>query len=231
MKNRLLYISLLIIVISSYFVVGKIVYESNQKELDAKKSEILSLKKLAKDNKIQINELINLNKEIEVQLDSARKTKTEIVSSFTLGNKTISTEELLVYVNSVVNTNEELQKKLNVKIHLLRMIQEKYGIDNSEDDKSVTISLNEKSTISDLYEKIKNLESEVSQLDFENKSNKKLLKMIQDNYQISGAYTENGDKVTYKVTPSAKIDSALKIYPFFKHKLFKDKKGEWRVKY
>ena len=233
MKSRFVYIYIVILIILASLFVGYVVNEHNQQEINSKEAEIKGLKKAIGNYQANNKELLGLNEKLEAELEKANvvREKTSI-TGFTIGDKSISTEKLLEIFNSTLGENIKLQTEINRKESLLNFVRKTYGLKIEDSGREYSVSVKDTSVIKDVIKQSVQLETQVNNLSDELDRNKYLLKFIEDSYGLKGSYTINEKHTNYKLTilPSTKIDSALRIYPYYKHKLFKNKKGEWMVK-
>lgn len=230
MKNKIIKLTLLLGIFFSYFIVGFLVFVYQQDDIDFKKNEIENLKKSVKEYKKNASDLLKLNEKMQNNINEMNKSKLNNISEFRFGDEKITTENLLEIVNKSFKENIKLEVQLENKIKLLDLIKNSYDIETIETENTLSIKVKDNSVLKKVETNINKLQEQVFKLKKEVEYNKKLLKMIENNYGIKSIYTENDKTVDFEIIPSTKIDSALRIYPFYKHKLFKNKKGEWIVK-
>lgn len=232
MKNsrKNLVILLLIFCLSILLGVMIFVYRENE-EL---KTEITS--SIKQNDSIQ-NTLLNKNKKL---IELSNKIQKEITSlkgsnshidGIIHDNKPISLEELINITNKFENENVMLHTKIyndSLKIERLNSI-----LNQLEKDK--VINRTKKGSFT--YRQITKVDSlynasldELSKTKTELKARNTLLKLIKDNYGIDTEVEYGADTYTARLLNTKKLDSALWILPYYKHKIKTNKKGETIIK-
>lgn len=233
MKNSLKYILIAISIFLSYLMLGYFVNDYNQEEIRLKEAEIKVLKKAVNNYKMNNNELLKVNEKLEDELSQAATidNKTSI-SAFRMGDRSISTEHLLEIVNSTLKENIKLQMEINRKEDLLNFVRKSYGLKIEDRGHEYSISFNEDSVLKEVNENLAKLQKQVNTLTIENDKNKYLLKFIENRYGLKSSYADKEGTTEYTLTilPFTRIDSAITLYPHYKHKLIKNKKGELDIK-
>lgn len=227
-KNSL--ILLLVFGLSVLVGVMLFVYRENE-EL---KTE-MSLSKKQNDS-IQ-SALLNKNKELihllnKVQKDIlSLKGSNQQIDGIIHANKPISLEELINITNKFENENVALREEISndsLRIERLNSI-----LNQLEKDK--VINRNKKGSFS--YRQITKVDSlydaskeELAKVKTELKARNTLLKLIKDNYGIDTEVEYGTDTYTARLLNTKKLDSALWILPYYKHKIKTNKKGETIIK-
>lgn len=227
MKKIVISLGVICFIIISYLFVGYTVKMYYDEILSINEKEIEDLKTYNQSLKVNIAKTINLNEKILRKLDSCNNKKSNYQFGFEMNGKSISTLELLEYVNETANENIKLKNDiknykslLESKENLINQFSNKLGMKKNEDE---SYTIDEKGFL-------KNIITERDKYKREATSNKYLLNMIMEKYGINATYNIEGDIINYTLRNSPTLDSALMIYPHYKHKLFKNKKGKWIVK-
>lgn len=194
----------------------KLIIESLKQEI--KINDSISEYKIKKYTKI-----IEANND---KFDSLNNSKTS-VRGFTIGNKSISIDELLNIANNALEANSRLQNEVANDSLILKKIEDDHGIKTYRDTNGKIVIQSSSQSKNDLLEnsqneKIINLSNELDEKKF-------ILNNLQKRYDFKyDVKTEkNKIKSTIYVT---RLDSALWLYPYYKHKIKEDKKGNIIIK-
>lgn len=188
----------------------------NKKQNDSVQKKILS----------KNDELIYLLKINQKEINSLKGLSTDKqIDGILLGNKPISVEELIEIANKYQNEKNFLKAKvkddsLTIQYYVKLISQlEKDKVLNKDKKGTITYTNN----LDSLY-KIKVVE--LNKTKTELKAKNTLLTLIKNNYEID-TEIEYGDGIyTAKLLNTKKLDSALWIFPYYKHKIKTNKKGE-----
>jgi hypothetical protein len=174
------------------------------------------------------DELLKLIKEIQHKSNSLTgRSKSRYIDGILLGNEPISLEYLIQIANkyqahSIRLEGERLKDSL--KITRLQNI-----INQLEKDKMITknsdgsFSYRQITKVDSIY-KVRVAELDKVKTDLQAKN--MLLGLIKKNYDIDSDIEYKGDNITVKLLNTKKLDSALWIYPYYKHKIKTNSKGE-----
>lgn len=198
----------------------------NELEMNRKTNDSLQKKNLEKNK-----ELIDLLKKNQIELNSLNgiSSKNQVIDGVLLGNKPISIEELIKIANNYQDNNFQLKNKS--KNDSLTIIRLNDIINQLDKDKVIRKQNNGKFTyypkLDSLYETKSN---ELSKLKTELQAKNMLLGLIKKNYDIDTEIEYENDIIKAKLTNTKKLDSALWIFPYYKHKIKNNKKGETIIK-
>jgi len=167
--------------------------------------------------KMRDNTIRTLNMKLNVYNDFPSKVS---YSGFSLGDKNISTTELLSLFNKIYKENET--NKLTLQI-----LKKQFGITYSFDAKSIVTSYDSTSVISKLKKSEKENNKTISDLQkskIELEIKAKTLQFIQRKYNIQYQIEDNIIRI-----PENKIDTLLDVYPIIKNRIKydRDKNKVW----
>lgn len=193
----------------------------------AKKQNDVIQKRLFKKN----SELIALITKTQNEIDSIRGRDIKKIDGIIHYGKPITLERLIDITNRYENENFSLKNKISedsLKIERLNKV-----LNQLEKDK--VISREKKGSIS--YRQVTKLDSlydssfkELNQIKTELKAKNTLLNLIKKNYEIDTEIEYEKDSYTARLLNTKKLDSALWIFPYYKHKIKTNRKGETVVK-
>lgn len=174
------------------------------------------------------DDLLKLIKEIQHNSDSLNgQSKNKYIDGILLGNEPISLKELIQLANKYQTQSIRLigeRFKDSLKIKRLQNI-----ISQLERDKMITknndgsYSYRPITKVDSIYKaKVAELDKVKTDLQAKNM----LLGLIKKNYDIDSEIEYKGDIITVKLLNTKKLDSALWIYPYYKHKIKTNSKGE-----
>jgi hypothetical protein len=235
MKNKIKNLVIIILVLL-LGIAGTIVFINYRENINLEK-ELYSNKKI--NDSIQNNflrknkELIKLVRETQVEIDSIKGVSSKIksIDGILLGDKPISIGQLIDIANKYQESNIVLKNKIrsdSLTINRLKKI-----IDQLERDKILIrdkdgiLSYRQTTKIDSLYNvSIFELQKAKSELQAKNM----LLGLIKKNYDIDSEIEFVDDKIRVTLIHTEKLDSALWIYPYYKHKIKTNRKGETVIK-
>ena len=247
MKNKYknIFIVILIILISVLVVICILQIKENR----YLKKELANSEKyftdIIKKNEIQKSNLIKLSAKIQAKNDSLSGKSSndfKIIDGIKIGKTPISLEELITIANRNMSENNKLRRKkyddsITIKNYkqILKKLEEGKLIESNMDDKMqgnlsyVNIDNYKKNNIKkDSLVNAKN--AEINNYKNEIKAKNNILNLIKDNYGIDSEVEYTKDKLIIKLLNTKKIDSALWIYPYYKHKIKTNRKGETIIK-
>lgn len=176
-------------------------------------------------------ELIKLLKEAQIEINSNKNlsSKNQAIDGILLGDKPISIEDLIKIANKYQDKNILLRNKTfndSLTIRRLNRI-----INQLDKDKVITKKedgeVSYRPKIESLYElKVTELYKLKSELQAKNM----LLELIKKNYDIDTQIENKDDNIKVRLTNTKKLDSALWIFPYYKHKIKNNRKGETIIK-
>lgn len=184
--------------------------ESNQKEYFEKLDSLSLL----------INRKIQHIKDIE-----SNDSKVS-VQGFKMNNRTISVKELLKIVNQTLEENNSLKKQNSEYKQLIDFIEKNYGIETRKEDSVYTFTIKPDSELKATEDQINNDLSE-SQKELEEK--RLVLQHIEEKYGIKFNVTRKNGKIISTILIT-KADSAMWLYPYYKHKIKTNRNGETVIK-
>ena len=203
-----------------------------KKELNSSKNYTDSLQHNFLSKNKELIAIINL---VQHQKDSiGKKSASEgtSIDGVLIGNKPVSLDEFINIANKYMHENFMLKNKSRVDSFSI----ERYKRIIAQLDRDKVIEQDEKGSIS--YRKmsvidsnINSLEADIKKLKFEVASKNTLLKLIRDNYGIETQVEDKKDSYTARLLNTTKLDSALLLFPYFKHKIKTNKKGETIIRY
>jgi hypothetical protein len=192
---------------------GSIVLRENEisklKKINVVNSKIIA----AQDSITLIKDKTVANLKMEVRAISKLTTQVNH-TGFSLGSKTISVTELLTMFNRIYKENETNKQ-------ILQILNKRFGITYSSDDKIITTSYDSTSIINkyQLSEKqkikiIRDLERKNEELE----TKAAALRLIQKQYNIPYLLEGNMIKI-----PDNRIDTLIDVYPLIKNRIKYDK--------
>lgn len=198
-------------------------------------NQIFRINNLEK-NKIESQKLYNssiklyeaLIEKNRKKIDSLNQENIEMsIQGFKINDESISVEELLNIVNNSLEENIKLKNQVENNKLILEYIEESYGIKVTRDNKGqVIFTLNKDSSIKE-YEKKSNEEINKLSSDLEEKNF--ILNNLQKRYGFKYVVKTEGNKIKSTIY-TTKLDSALWLFPHYKHKIKQDKEGNTYVK-
>lgn len=228
-KNFVIFILVLILgtMVTIFFVNYREQEEyKNELEIDKKINDSLQKKNLEKNK-----ELIDLLKKTQTELNSLKgiSSKNQSINGVLLGNKPISIEELIEIANGYKANNFQLKyKNKNDSLTIIRLNN---IINQLDKDKVIRKQNNGAFTYYPKLDSLYELKSnELSKLKTELQAKNMLLGLIKNNYDIDTEIEYENGTIKAKLTNTKKLDSALWIFPYYKHKIKKNKKGETMIK-
>lgn len=199
---------------------------SSEISITKKQNEVTQKKLLIKNS-----ELISLIKKTQNEIDSSKGRDIRRIDGIIHYGKPITLEKLIDITNRYENENFSLRNKISedsLKIERLNKI-----LNQLEKDK--VISREKKGSIT--YRQVTRLDSlydssikELNQVKTELKAKNTLLSLIKKNYEIDTEVEYEKDSYTARLLNTKKLDSALWIFPYYKHKIKTNKKGETVIK-
>ena len=177
-----------------------------------------------------------------------------IIAMFYIGGNYITTLENQVYerdrlIDRLVFRDSLVKEYFNIEEDTINHIttyslkDEKQNFQLIQGDSNVSVEavvkdynklINEVSNIIKEHNDLVNKYNKVSESHYklveENKRLEKVLSMIKEHYDIGYSIQNNTDSIIIRLTPSAKIDSALLLLPKYRDMLYYDEKiGKWIV--
>lgn len=240
MKNNCKIIFILVLLATTCISVVVLIFKLKEIELlknDVNLSKVESAKSLKNANK-KIDELLALSKEIQIQNDSLKGKSNEdfkYIDGIKIGNQPISLEQLISIANKNMKENQILRRKLyndsttlNNHKEILKKLEESKLIKSNMNDKMqgnlTYVNINRYDSI------INSKNNELNKLKFDIQARNNILNLIKNNYEIDYEIEERKSDFTVRLLNTKKIDSALWIYPYYKHKIKTNKKGETVIK-
>lgn len=228
MKNKIS-ITIILSIFSIMSLTIYLLYSENQSYVH---KNIKLKSEIKKNSNIYTNKLDSINRNIRESfskidsLKQSNKSNNNIIEGFDMNGKTISIKALLKIFNNTLEENISLKNKNHEYKQLFDFIEKNYGISTQKKDSTYTFIIKPDSKFK-INEKQLNKNLTASQNELEEK--KFLLKHLEERYGIKyKVVTENG-KITSTVFIT-KLDSALWLYPYYKHKIKVDKKGNIIIK-
>jgi hypothetical protein len=176
-------------------------------------------------NNYKINKYLKIIEDNSNKLDSLNRNK-KSYNGFSMGNKSISVEELLDIVNKTLEENTKLKNQVDKDKVIIKYIEETYGIKVIENNGEISLKLKPDSNIKNFEKKSNNelnkLKNDIEEKDF-------ILKQLQKKYGFKYEVKTENDKIHSSIFIT-KLDSALWLYPHYKHKIKEDKNGNIIIK-
>lgn len=160
------------------------------------------------------------------KLDSLNNSK-ESVRGFTVGNKSISIDELLNIANNALEENSRLKNQVANDSLILKKIEENHGIKTYRDSNGKIVIQSISQSKNDQLENSQN--EKIIKLSNELDEKKFILNNLQKKYNFKYEVKTENDKIKSTIFIT-KLDSALWLYPYYKHKIKEDKKGNIIIK-
>lgn len=177
--------------------------------------------------------LIKLIKEAQIEIDSIKgqSSKSKKIDGILLGNDPISIEQLINIANKYQNDNIVLKNKFikdSLSLDRLNKIIEQLEKDKVLNrDKKGGLSYRQVTKLDSIYDlRVSELYKKESELEARNM----LLGLIKKNYDIDSEIEIKDGKIKVKLINTKKLDSALWVYPYYKHKIKTNRKGETVIK-
>lgn len=225
MKNRIIALVLFIVFCLMslsilFLVIERIERNSEIEEINKK---IISSDSLSKIKIKKLNSIIDRKNSIIDTLNS----NNESVNGFKMGERSISTEELLKIVNEALAENSKLKIKVKNDKLILNHIEDSYGLKAVIDSLGViNLKWNPDSSIKDFEkksnDKYNKINGELEELKF-------VLDNLQKRYGFKYQVKTEGNKINSTIY-TTKLDSAMWLYPHYKHKIKTDKQGNLIIK-
>lgn len=225
MKNKLIVLITFIIICLMTLSLLFLIFEREER--------IIEIEELNEKNKkndsitnIKINKL-NLIIEKKNSLIEELGTNKEIVNGFKVGNRSISVDELLKMANETLNENSKLNNQIKEDKIIIKYIEDSYGIKVlMNDNGTISLKLNPDSTIKNFE---KNTSERINKLENELEEKKYILQQLQKKYGFKYEVKSEDNKIKSTIYLT-KLDSALWLYPHYKHKIKTDKQGNLIIK-
>lgn len=207
-------------------------------------SKVESEKSLNNANK-KIDDLLKISKEIQKKNDSIKGKSTneyKFIDGIRIGNQSISLEQLISIANRNMKDNQILRNKIyndsiTLKNHkeVLRKLEENRLIKSNMNDKMqgnlTYFNLEKYEDAINKFDSIINIKNiELNKSRFEIQTKNSVLNLIKKNYELDYKIEERKTDFTVKLLNTSKLDSALWVYPYYKHKIKTNKKGETIIK-
>jgi len=126
--------------------------------------------------------------------------------SFTIGNKSITTPELLKISNKAIYEAAVFKDSLRIT-------------------KSI---VNQYVKMIDVYKnQITKMEKENASISDSTLVYKKLYNLVSRQYGIKSSFRREGNRYYFQVDGAPKVDSALRLFPYYKHNMSQDTAGNW----
>lgn len=202
--------------------------EHYKKEMYLSKKENDSAQKsLLKRNE----ELIKLLKESQLQINSNKgiSSDNKAIDGIFLGKKPISLEELIKIANKYQDNNIILKNKaINDSLTIVRLNR---IINQLHKDKVITKEKNGEVSYRPNVDSLYSMKvDELQKVKLDLQANKMLLGLIKKNYDIDTQVEFENGKTKVRIVNTEKLDSALWIFPYYKHKIKNNRKGETIIK-
>lgn len=174
----------------------------------------------------KIKKYIKIIETNNYKFDSLNNSKNS-VRGFNIGNKSISIDELLNIANKALEENSRLRNEVANDSLILKKIEENHGIKTYRDSNGKIVIQSSSQSKNDQLEnsqneKIIKLSNELDEKIF-------ILNNLQKKYNFKYDVKTEKDKIKSTIYVS-KLDSALWLYPYYKHKIKEDKKGNIIIK-
>lgn len=223
MKNKII-ITIILSVFSAMSLTIYLLYSENL----AFVSKIQNLKYDVKNNQLNYEKKLDsisksINKNI-LRIDSLKQIgKEQEIQGFEMNGKSISVEDLLKTLNKTLEENSMLNSEVANDKRLFDILKKDYDIIiTRENDKikirRTSIVKNE----NDCAEKLQTVENKLNEKTF-------ILKQLELRYKLKYEVGTEGNTIRSTIYNS-KVDSALWLYPYYKHKIKVDKNGDVYIK-
>jgi hypothetical protein len=227
MKNKKIFnLVLFVLLISMALVIFLLLTEreANKLELQKTKQEIKLKDSIAN---FKIKRYLSIIENNNDKIDSLTMINNDhSVTGFTIGSKSISVEELLKIVNTTLEENDELRKQTNIDKQIVDFINKKYGITVDTSGEKIVFKVSPESSLKfgekECNKKLKEIQNELDE-------KKHILKSLENRYKFKYDLKTEGNYIKSTIY-NTKVDSALWLYPYYKHKIKTDKQGNLIIK-
>lgn len=153
--------------------------------------------------------------------------------NFYIDGKKISQKEVLRITNNALNDNTKYRDTISRLRFIIKNAKEDYGISYKVTRKGDTLYSSKKLTKTDsalaYYPKLKELEDKYYQTRDSLEKYKWQSELVKNDYGITYEIKkERGTLKSYRKS-NAKIDSAMVLLKYFRHRLSKDENGDWEI--
>lgn len=225
MKNKIIGLVLIVVLCLMTLCILFLVVERTERniEIDELNKKMNSSDSLSRIKIEKLNSIIDRKNSIIDTLNS----NNESVNGFMMGERSISTEELLKIVNEAIEENSKLKTEVKNDKLILKHIENSYGLKAVIDSLGViNLKLNPGSSIKDFEKKSNDRYNKVND---ELQELKFILNNLQKRYGFKYQVKTEGNKINSTIY-TTKLDSALWLYPHYKHKIKQDKEGNVLIK-
>lgn len=223
MKNKSIILILTIATIVGIIII--LILSNYVKELEnqvAKKSELIEQSE--KSDSL----LIEKTKEYADQIN-------EYVQdcNFYIDGKKVSQQEVIRIANKTLDENLKLRDSIQKLKFVIQTTKKNYGISYKVEKNGDTLYASRNATKIDTalayLPQIKIQQKRIIQLSDSLEIYKWQAELVKENYGISYKIKREGNTLTSTRNSSTKLDSALVLYKYYKHRLSKDKNGDWII--
>jgi len=225
MKNKLIGLILFFLLLIMALTIVILFTERTERnfEIEELNQKIISSDSISKMKIEKLNSIIDRKNTLIDELNSNK----EIVNGFRIGDKSISIEELLKIVNEAFTENNELRNKIKYDELIINHIEDSYGVKVVKDSLGrFYLKLKNDSTIKN-YER--NTTEKIDKLNTELEEKRFILEQLKKRYDLKYEVKTEGNKIKSTIYIT-KLDSALWLYPHYKHKIREDKNGNTYIK-
>lgn len=223
MKNKII-ITIILSVFSAMSLTIYLLYSENL----ASVSEIQKLKNDVKNNGLNYEKKLDsigksINKNI-LKIDSLKQTNNkQEIQGFEMNGKSISVEDLLKILNKTLEENSVLNSEVANDKKIFDILKKDYDVIITRENDKIKIHRTQiRKDENDCTEKLKTLENQLNEKTF-------VLKQLDNRYKLKYEVKTEGNTIKSTIYNS-KVDSALWLYPYYKHKIKIDKNGDVFIK-
>lgn len=223
MKNKII-ITIILSVFSAMSLTIYLLYSENL----ASVSKIQKLKNDVRNNGLNyekkldsIGKSINLN---ILKIDSLKQTNNkQEIQGFEMNGKSISVEDLLKILNKTLEENSVLNSEVANDKKIFDILKKDYDVIITRENDKIKIHRTQiRKDENDCTAKLKALENQLNEKTF-------ILKQLDNRYKLKYEVKTEGNNIKSTIYNS-KVDSALWLYPYYKHKIKIDKNGDVFIK-
>jgi hypothetical protein len=153
--------------------------------------------------------------------------------NFYINGKKVSQQEVIRLANKTLDENSKLIDSIQKLKFVIQTAKKNYGISYKVEQNGDTLYATRNATKIDTalayLPQVKLQQKRIIQLSDSLEIYKWQAELVEKNYGISYKIKREGTTLTSTRNSSTKLDSALVLYKYYKHRLSKDKNGDWII--
>lgn len=153
--------------------------------------------------------------------------------NFYIDGKKVSQQEVIRFANKAFDENSKLRDSIQKLKFAIQTAKKNYGISYKVERNGDTLYATRNATKVDTalayLPQVKTQQKKIIQLSDSLEIYKWHAELVRKNYGISYKIKREGTTLTSTRNSNTKLDSALVLFKYYKHRLSKDKNGDWII--